>query len=320
MSNNHPQKRAAIFGLMSALVYGLSARWLTESNSLGIGIFGVMSLAFLICVPIVMGVLSVLPLAKPTVGQAIVVPMIGVLLTFCMTVVFNWEGAICVIMAIGPSLILSAIAGLLTRYFSSRSEPNKATKGLYAVVLLPLLIGPLESLYEAPLDLRNVRSEIMIAATAEEVWEQIVEVPTIEEDEQRPALFTSMGFPRPLSAMVDRRALGGLRQARFEGGVLFLERITRFEPNRALEFTIDVQEELIPETTLDPHVTIGGPFFDVLIGAYEIEACEGGVLLHLRSELRVSTRFNFYASFWADLIMASIQDNILGVIKRRAEG
>ena len=52
-----------------------------------------------------------------------------------------------------------------------------------------------------------------------------MEVPTIAEAEQRPALFTRMGFPRPLSATIDHRAVGGVRRARFERGVLFLETV-----------------------------------------------------------------------------------------------
>jgi len=73
-----------------------------------------------------------------------------------------------------------------------------------------------------------------------------------------------------------------------------------------------------PET-LDPHVTIGGPYFDVVSGEYTIEPREDGVVLHLASELRVTTHFNFYARPWVDSIMRSIQENILVVIRERAE-
>jgi hypothetical protein len=34
---------------------------------------------------------------------------------------------------------------------------------------------------------------------------------------------------------------------------------------------------------------------------------------------RVSTRFNLYAGWWADRVMASVQRNILVVLKQRAE-
>jgi hypothetical protein len=45
----------------------------------------------------------------------------------------------------------------------------------------------------------------------------------------------------------------------------------------------------------------------------------GGVILDLTSELRVSTHFNIYAAPWANAIMRSIQKNILEVIRARAE-
>jgi len=111
-----------------------------------------------------------------------------------------------------------------------------------------------------------------------------------------------------------------LRHARFEGGVLFLETVTDWDTERRLGFTIAAQTDSIPPTTLDRHVAIGGQYFDVLSGRYEIQrAAQGGVVLDLSSELRLSTHFNLYATPWADAIMRSIQANILEVIRERAE-
>jgi hypothetical protein len=152
------------------------------------------------------------------------------------------------------------------------------------------------------------------------VWNEIVEVPTIQPAEQHPALFTRLGFPRPVSATLSRPGVGGVRRARFEGGVLFLERVTDWVPERLLRFSIAAQTDSIPPATLDRHVTIGGPYFDVLAGRYDIRPRPGGgVVLDLTSELRVSTHFNAYASPWADAIMRSIQRNILQIIRTRAE-
>ena len=73
-------------------------------------------------------------------------------------------------------------------------------------------------------------------------------------------------------------------------------------------------------TTLDPHVTIGGPYFDVLQGTYRLEPlADGGTRLWLESRLRVSTHFNLYSGPWADAIMRSVQETILVVERRRAE-
>ena len=103
--------------------------------------------------------------------------------------------------------------------------------------------------------------------------------------------------------------------------MLFIETITHWEAGRRLRFTIEAQTDSIPPTTLDRHVTIGGPYFDVLSGEYTIEPRpDGTVLLHLASELRVSTHFNLYARPWVDAIMRSIQVEILEVVRARSEG
>jgi hypothetical protein len=147
----------------------------------------------------------------------------------------------------------------------------------------------------------------------------VASVDSIRPEEERPALFTAMGFPHPVSAVLSHPGIGGVREARFTGGLVFREAVTRWEPERAISFTIRANTAEVPPTTLDPHVTIGGPYFDVLTGTYELEPIPGGVRLHLSSEHRVSTRFNPYAEWWADRLMQSIQSNILQVIRARAE-
>src|SRR5262249_33140499 len=134
-------------------------------------------------------------------------------------------------------------------------------------------------------------------------------------------LYHRLGFPRPLSATIDGAGVGAIRRARFHGGVLFLETVNLWEPERALGFRIQAQRDSIPPSTLDPHVTVGGPYFDVVQGTYRImpAGATDRVRLELASELRVSTHFNWYATLWADRIMASIQRAILQVERDRAE-
>ncbi|MBM4255466.1 MAG: hypothetical protein FJ147_06155 [Deltaproteobacteria bacterium] len=129
-----------------------------------------------------------------------------------------------------------------------------------------------------------------------------------------------IGFPRPVEATLSHPGVGGIRHATFAGGVLFIETITHWEPEKELVFSIKADTASIPPTTLDPHVTIGGEYFDVLEGRYWIEPIkEQRVILHLESTHRVSTRFNFYSSWWTDFIMRDIQNNILKIIRTRCE-
>jgi hypothetical protein len=85
-------------------------------------------------------------------------------------------------------------------------------------------------------------------------------------------------------------------------------------------FAIQAFPHEIPSTTLDEHVVIGGEYFDVLTGTYELEILDRDkYILHLYSTFEINTTFNFYAGWWAKWIMKDIQDNILRIQKSRSE-
>jgi hypothetical protein len=130
----------------------------------------------------------------------------------------------------------------------------------------------------------------------------------------------AIGFPLPVEATLSREGVGGVRHASFEGGVVFTETVTAWEPGRRLAFDIDADPTSIPMRTLDQHVTVGGPYFDVLEGEYRIEPlAPGRVRLHLASRHRVSTHVNAYARWWTDFILGDVQRTILAAIRARAE-
>ena len=133
--------------------------------------------------------------------------------------------------------------------------------------------------------------------------------------------FGSRMFPNSsVEATLSHEGVGGVRHASFDGGVLFIETIDLWQPQRRLAFSIKAQTAQIPPTTLDEHVTVGGDFFDVLRGEYTLELLPHGTTrLHLESQHRVSTDFNWYAHLWTDAIMADLQNTILLVVKNRCE-
>ena len=191
---------------------------------------------------------------------------------------------------------------------------------MMSLILLPYLAAPIESRLPVPMEIRTVRSAIDIQASPETVWALIRSVRSIEPRENHFSWSHFIGFPRPVEATLNGRGIGGVRHATFEGGVEFTETITSWEEPRDLAFTIKANTDSIPPETLDEHVTIGGPYFDVLDGHYEIEPLGvGSVRLHLSSRHRLSTRINVYSGAWTDFIMGDIQTYILGIIKNRAE-
>jgi hypothetical protein len=310
-----PLRHPLIGGATVGLLYGILARYVAETHAVE-PFFGVMTVAFLFVVPVVLGYLTVRFHPRPSWAYRLVAPWLPIAAMVLVCWLVGWEGSICIVMGLPLLLILSTLGGILGGWSLLRG------KGLSMVAaMLPFVIAPLEHRVPVTTRVHRLETVIPIQAPPAAVWAQVVEVPTIRREEQRPALYTQLGFPRPLNATLSHHGVGGRRYARFERGVLFIETITRWEVDRRLRFDIEAQTDSIPSTTLDRHVTIGGPYFDVLSGEYTIEPRrDGTVLLHLASELRVSTHFNLYARPWVDAIMRSIQVEILEVVRARAEG
>ena len=191
---------------------------------------------------------------------------------------------------------------------------------LSAVALPPVALILLESRIPDPVSKREVETSIRIHAPAEVVWQNIIRVPAINPAELPPSWVRTIGFPRPVEATLSHEGVGGVRHASFTGGLVFTETIDHWDTLRDLGFSIRANGDQIPSTTLDEHVKVGGRYFDVLEGEYELEPLAGGdTLLHLGSRERVSTHFNAYAGFWTEAVMRSIQSSILEVIRQRAE-
>lgn len=272
-----------------------------------------MTVGFLFVVPIVLGYLTVRPVAGASFRFRFFAPWITCGIVILASVLVGLEGAVCVVFAAPAMLFLASLGGFL-----AGAQPLTSRADLPIVVLLPWMVIGLERGSPGPTKQVVTTTQIEIAAPASTIWPLVVSVDSIRDGERRPAFFTAIGFPRPIAATLDHPGIGGVRTATFDRGLVFREAVVEWVPERRLRFTINAQA--VPTTALDPHVTIGGPFFDVLTGTYELDAVSPTrTILVLRSEHRVSTRFNLYAGWWADRVMASVQRNILVVLKQRAE-
>jgi hypothetical protein len=304
--------RASVIGGGAAFVYGMSARFLAAGPLLS-----VMSVAFFVFVPVVVGMLTVWWHPRPT-GRFTTfgpwVPMLAIVGTLLLT---GWEGAICAAMATPVLLLFASVGGA----FGSALPRRGRSASLSAVLLFPYLLSPLESRIPEPERRVETVTTMDIDAPPVAVWPLVASVDSIRPEELRPALFLAMGFPRPIAATLSHEGVGGVRVATFEGGLRFTETVTVWEPARRLRFTIRANGDSLPATTLDEHVRMGGRHFDVLVGEYQLVPLDGGrrTRLVLRSEHRLDTHFNPYAAWWTDRIMRSIQLNIQQVHKQRAE-
>jgi hypothetical protein len=308
-------------GTVLGVVYGLLFRLSVGGNHGLPNHTATMTFSFLVLGSFFVGFLTVYMSEKVVHRSAylwVAEPWPSILFACLLSVLFRIEGWICLVFALPIALVFSSIGGLVGGAVARRSDTSARTVSCLAI--LPFLLAPAETYLNAPVQKRSVASEIIIHASPRAIWQNVIRVPAISPSELQPTWTHRIGFPRPVEATLSYEGTGGVRHASFERGLVFIETVTAWEPEHRISFSIKADTAHIPSTTLDEHVTIGGPYFDVLDGEYRLESLPNGdTLLHLTSHQRLSTDFNSYAGLWSDAVMQNLQTSILKVIQHRCE-
>jgi hypothetical protein len=283
--------------------------------------FGVMTLTFLFLLPTIVGTLTVYLSSTENAKKSsykFFAPWIPIFLFLIITIILAIEGWACWLMILPLFLFAASIGGFIGGYLKSNKRNDKLNISI--LFLLPFIISPLESLIETIPGTYKAYTYIDINAPAKEIWGNVTSVEEISEDEDKGYLSNFLGFPRPVKAELDFEGVGAFREAIFTNGLVFNETVTEYIDGEKMVFTIRANTYDIPSTTLDEHILIGGDYFDVLNGTYELEELGNGIhRLHLYSHFKMKTTFNFYAGWWGKWIMKDIQNNILKIEKERSE-
>lgn len=245
-------------------------------------------------------------------------PLLAMVLALLGSFLAHMEALMCLVVALPLVLPFSMLGGWCMHL--SLQKRSKDRLLVSCLLLLPYAVAPVEELWAMPHETRVMRNAVTIHATPEAIWEQIHSVPAIQKAELPSQWIYLLGFPRPIAATIDKQGVGATRHATFERDVSFFEVVTHWDQPRKLSFTIKADPDFIPHTAFDEHIIVGGRFYDVLDGTYEIEPRgDGTCILHLYSTHRLSTRFNWYAGWWSEWVMDQIQGSILEVIRQRCE-
>ncbi|MGJ4753907.1 hypothetical protein [Leptospira kmetyi] len=320
--------RSFLIPVVISVLYAIAVQYCFRIESLkelGLG----MTYGGIFILPFLIGVISCYSAEKTkprSVFFHIFFPWLPTIVSMLFALLVNFEGMICLIMGLPIYLVLSSLGGIAVAiWFYIFPENRMNLLAAFGILSLPLVTGYFETFWDLPNEIRFVETKISIESTPETIWKNIIRIPELEKTED--GFFYTMGFPRPVEATLSHEGIGGVREAKFEKGLVFYETITEWNPGRKLKFEIQADPNLTPLTTLDPHVVPGGIYFDALQGEYELEYNKilknnkkENVVLHLRSKYRLSTHFNFYASLWGDFLMRDIQNSILRILKRRIEG
>jgi hypothetical protein len=305
------------YGILMRLVFGI-APFLNTPGMSNLA-SGPMLFSFVVLVPLLIGVHTVYAARarSPGLGSALVMPLLPTLCFVAGTALLLIEGSICIALALPIFLVAAAAGGLICWLVLKVVQPRPGV--VNSLLLLPLLAGALETRLPMTQELQTAQASVRIAARPEAIWQLINHATDIRPDEMKSGLAYRIGLPYPLAAITDSTDHGRVRRLQWDHGVRFDEPIQDWEENRYIRWTYAFKPDSFPPGALDEHVLIGGRYFDLIDTSYRLTPEANGTRLDIVVHYRVSTHFNFYASWWGRTMVDDAAATILNFYKVRAE-
>ena len=318
-SETKPRWRIASAVTLGVL-YGLALRigfgWAPEHR-----IFEIISVAFLVGCPFSVGAVAVAIGAaedRVSIGRQIQISIISISVFLVATYVTFLEGLICLVLAAPLFLVAAILGGLTAGYLHNLRYQSRSTLSVFAI--LPILIAPIEASIPHEPTAHSVTTSIQIDSPPEKVFRTLATVRDIREEELGFTFVHLIGLPKPLEAEMSCNGVGCTRTSRWEKDVWFQEVITEWKPSEAIRYRFIIPKGGIPREALDQHVEIGGAYFQLIDGGYEVFSTSGGgTNLSLTTRFRNKSLMNRYGAFWGRLVLNDFHRSILRLLKNRAE-
>jgi hypothetical protein len=237
------------------------------------------------------------------------------------------EGLICIIMVL-PFWISAGLGGGLATWIIHLRRQRRgagAAGGNTRLKVAWLMTLPFALLFAeeaSPPDWqeRTVSRSVIIAAEADTVWPLLVAIPAVSTDEGI-ATFTHdiAGIPRPAEARLVQRGASLVREGRWGADIRFEERITALEPGRRIAWDFAFPDDSVQRYT-DHHISPDGPLLKIAHGGYTLTPLPGGrVEVSLATTYRMRSRLGWYMELWGERLLGDVSDNVLAIIRQRAE-
>lgn len=241
------------------------------------------------------------------------------LLSILGTTISGLEGLICVAMAVGPLLFGTLLGGAIYVLYLRQKEAKRG--GANLVVIMPLLAlvaldGGLKSMGPT---VRSISNEIEIAASPEVVFGMLKAIPDIKPEEVETRFSHLLGVPKPTEARWVEGPNGVVRHSHWGPEVHFQERIVEVVENRKIAWEFEFPEGWISERIEDPHVRVGGAYFNILSGGYVLQDLGGRTRLTLTTRTWDHSGLGFYADFWHHFFIEDFHEVVLDLVKARVE-
>lgn len=307
-----------LFALLFALAaYALLDWGLGEGDAVGS-----ISLTFLLILPAALSAFlsyATDPSGSRSYSHYLIVPSAMLVIALLAGFALLQEGVICLVI-LAPLWLGAGILGSSVTYLMRRRLRERGRLYSSALLLLPLLSVQLEAAHPPQETWFTVQRETIVDALPEQVWPTLVSIPHIAADEGRWNIAQNiLGIPRPTSAVATNRDGDLIRNAYWGPDVRFEEHVTLLAPGRTLEWLFSFPDDSVQQHT-DRHISPDGAHLRVHSGSYRLTpTLEGRTRIILETTYVARTPLNTYASWWGELLLGGIQDNVLAIVKQRVE-
>lgn len=306
------------FGL--ALTIAFSVYLLLDLSSAGNG--WIASLWFLALLPAVLCAL-ICYIGDPDLtrsgGFYFWVPLALVALVDAGSAVVLHEGVICLVM-LSPIWLASGWTGAFLIRWQRRKRAVGAGALQSSFLVIPLVAALVEAQVPIPHEQVLLSRSILVHATPAEIWPYAVSNRSIGAHEGRWTITHDIiGVPRPRATVLNGAGVGMVREAYWGDHINFEERITEWAPGRKLGWRFAFSNSSMQDYT-DKHISPDGQFLKIDSGDYTIRRVSADTSrLTLNTRYIAMTHVNLYARLWGEFLMGDVEDNILTIIKARAE-
>jgi len=226
------------------------------------------------------------------------------------------EGVICLVM-LSPVWLASGWIGA----FAMRAQRGRRGRALESsFLIIPLVAAMVEAQIPIPHETVTLTRSVLVKAAPEEIWRYAVSSRDIGAHEGHWTLTHNIiGMPRPRESVIAGTGVGAVRTAYWGDHINFEERIVVWEPGSKLGWRFNFTNSTVQDYT-DKHIAPDGEFLKIDSGDYVLLPVSADTTkLTLTTRYIAKTHVNLYARLWGELLMGDVEENVLTIIKDRAE-
>lgn len=311
-------KKTKYLGIFLGALYGIALRVLGGIDLFG-DFYSIYSISFIWITPILIGLIPIFfssnELYKSK-SELFFYPIISIIIFGMMALSTGIEDILCLLILGFPFLLTAGLTGLI---IGSIIKNAKVDKKIYSILLLPLLLNPIEHLFPNVTDNYTIESKIIINENAKVIWNNIIEVPEIKEEEYEQGFFNYIGVPRPIKSTLEKHDNKVYRVGYFTDNLKLYETISEIEENKFVNFKIDIDKSELRNTASDQHLLRSNYFFFENISYTLKPINENQTELILSCDYTIESKMNGYANFWASNIIKDFEVPLLNALKYKME-